>query len=294
MLPRHVVDGRYFVEAPLEACVPVVCDSPHSGIVFPADFATSAPLEAIYTSWDAHVDELWAEAPRFGAVLLGALFPRAYIDPNRAIHDIDPDLLAQLWPHDAQPGECSQRGVGLIRRYAAPGVPMYDRRLNVAEVERRLHDYYQPYRQALSDALEQAWQRNGMVWHLNCHSMRSRGGNLNRDSGQARPDVAISDNHGSTADPAFTEWVVSRFEAMGYRVGADALHQGGDLIRSYGDPPRQRHSVQIAINRALYMDETTCEKHEGFDVVRENIGQFLRELCDFVGQRLSADERPSQ
>ena len=38
------------------------------------------------------------DAPRYGAYLLTAEFPRSYIDPNRSPDDIDVDMLAGPWP----------------------------------------------------------------------------------------------------------------------------------------------------------------------------------------------------
>lgn len=287
-MPRHVVDGRYFVDSPAHDRLPLVLDSPHSGIVFPADFQCAAPLAALYASWDAHVDELWSAAPHFGAMLVGALFPRAYIDPNRAINDIDPDLLAQLWPHPAEPGECSARGMGLIRRYALPGVPMYDSRLPVAKVERRLHDYYLPYRQAVRDALDDAWQHFGKVWHIDCHAMPSQGHNLHPDPGQPRADMVLCDRDGATCDPAFVHWIGDQLGAMGYRVAYNTPYQGGDLVHIFGRPGQGRHSVQLMINRALYMNEATCGKHEGFAELQDDLQDFLAALAGYIRERLDA------
>ncbi len=60
---------------PTVTAVPVVVDSPHSGMEWPADFDTVAPREAIRTTWDAFVDDLWSGAPSAGATLLAANFP---------------------------------------------------------------------------------------------------------------------------------------------------------------------------------------------------------------------------
>lgn len=95
------------------------------------------PREAILTTWDAFVDELWGDAPDEGATLIAATFPRAYVDVNRAEDDIDPELLATPWPAPLRPTAYSARGMGLIRRNALPNVPMYAAPLSVAAVERR-------------------------------------------------------------------------------------------------------------------------------------------------------------
>ena len=67
--------------------------------------------------------------------MIAALFPRSYIDVNRDELDIDPTLLAGAWPCELKPGEKTKLGMGLIRRLAQPDVPMYDRKLPVAEIQ---------------------------------------------------------------------------------------------------------------------------------------------------------------
>ncbi|MSP87517.1 MAG: hypothetical protein EXQ92_01705 [Alphaproteobacteria bacterium] len=82
---RHETPGVLFRHDPLTEPLPLVFDSPHSGRVYPADFRFTAPDYVVRTAEDTHVDEL----PGHGATLIGALFPRAYIDPNRHLADID-------------------------------------------------------------------------------------------------------------------------------------------------------------------------------------------------------------
>ena len=102
---------------------------------------------------DAYVDEPGPARPR-GGTLLGARFPRAYIDPNRAETDIDATLLAEPWPEPLAPQPYTQRGMGLIRRDALPGVPLYDRKLSLEAVRHRIDAYYLPYRRALAGIAE--------------------------------------------------------------------------------------------------------------------------------------------
>lgn len=277
--------------APTEA-LPIVFDSPHSGIDLPADFGTSAPQAALLSGWDAFVDELWASVPVHGGTLLGATFPRAYIDANRAITDIDEAMLDAPWPDGAAPEKYSRSGMGLIRRYALPGVPMYDRPLTVAEVRHRIDAYYLPYRRALADVADAAYAAHGALWHVDCHSMKSRGNEMNVDAGQDRPDMVVSDRLGTTADPAFTAWVVETLRGLGYRVQVNAPYQGGDLLTAVSDPARRRSSLQIEINRALYMDEARFVKHAGFDTLGRHLESFTAALAQWVRAQLSPKESP--
>ena len=70
--------------------LPLVCDSPHSGTTYPADFGAAIPAARLRGGEDTHVDALWAAVPAVGGTLLAATFPRVYIDPNRMADDIDP------------------------------------------------------------------------------------------------------------------------------------------------------------------------------------------------------------
>ncbi|VWC80854.1 MULTISPECIES: N-formylglutamate amidohydrolase [Burkholderia] len=277
----------HFIATPTVPALPIVVDSPHSGIAYPPDFATVAPDDAIRTTWDAYIDELWAGTPARGGTLLGATFPRAYIDPNRAETDIDATLLAEPWPEPLSPQPYTQRGMGLIRRDALPGVPLYDRKLSLAEVRHRIDAYYLPYRRALAGIAEPLHAAHGALWHIDCHSMKSRGNAMNVDAGELRPDVVVSDRRGTTADPAFTAWTAQWFVDAGYRVQVNDPYQGGDLLTALADPARQRHSIQIEFNRALYMDEAAFAKHAGFATLKHSVDAYLDALADYVRARIA-------
>lgn len=272
----------YVLHDPVAPPVPVIVDSPHSGMSWPPDFLPSAPREAILTTWDAFVDELWSDAPRAGAALLAATFPRAYVDANRAADDIDPELLDGPWPTPLAPTPYSRRGMGLIRRQALPDIPMYARRLTVAEVQHRIAACYRPYREVLRERITALHDRFGVVWHLDCHSMKSRGNAMNVDAGAARPDFVISDRHGVSADPSHTAWVAEWFRRRGRSVQVNDPYQGGDLVACFGAPAAGRHSIQIEINRALYLDEAAVARSDRFDEVRNECAEFLMALAAHV------------
>ncbi len=285
--------SEVFVVVPAcEPSLPIVFDSPHSGFDMPDDFGTVAPREALLSGWDAFVDELWSSVPRHGGTLIAANFPRAYIDANRAVTDIDAEMLDAPWPGPIAPEKYSARGMGLLRRYALPGMPMYDRKLTVAEVRHRIDAYYLPYRRALSMAAEAAYAAHGALWHVDCHSMKSRGNAMNVDDGEPRPDMVVSDRLGTTADPAFTQWVADALRELGYRVQVNAPYQGGDLLTAVSDPGRRCSSLQIEINRALYMDEARFVKHAGFDTLGRNLETFTAALARWVRAQSSPKEIP--
>lgn len=263
---------------PTAAAVPVVVDSPHSGMDWPADFGTVAPRDAILTTWDAFVAELWGHAPAMGATLIEARFPRAYIDVNRAVDDIDPALIDGSWPDPLQVTDYSRRGMGLIRRQALPDVPMYAGPLAPAVIQRRIAACYRPYRATLAGTLARLQTQFGSVVHINAHSMKSRGNAMNVDSGAPRPDVVVSDRHGTTARPTLTAWAAAWFRDHGLTASVNVPYQGGDIVASLGNPAAGRHSLQIELNRALYMDEARFERSPGFAALQGLLGRFVHDL----------------
>jgi N-formylglutamate deformylase len=279
---RLHLPGVLELRAPMAAPVPVVFDSPHSGSDYPDDFGHCMTHQGLRRLEDAFVDELFDHAPQAGAMFLRALFPRSYIDPNRAPDDIDVDMLDGEWPLDANPGPKTDSGIGLIFRSAQEG-PVYNRKLQVSEVRRRLDAYYWPYHRALETALERTWQQFGEVLHVNCHSMKSVStGVMPEGSGVARPDFVLGDRDGSTCAPEITAAVARLLSDAGHRVAVNAPYKGMELIARYSDPGRGRHSLQIEINRSLYMDEHNVLKSEGFASLRDT----LRRLVETLGNLL--------
>ncbi len=239
----------------------------------------------MWTGWDAWVDELWATAAQGRAPVLAARFQRAFIDANRARDDIDASLLASPWPEPLAPSAACGRGMGLIRRLVLPGVPLYAQPLPVDEVRARITDYYDPYHQALEGLISAAHAAFGLCVHIDCHSMKSVGNGMNVDAGKARPDMVVSNLAGQTSDPFLLRWVVQHLSSLGYRVQANHPYQGAELVRRHGRPALGRHSLQIEINRALYMNEARFERHDGFERLARDLGTLVAALDD--GLRLT-------
>src|SRR5271166_157510 len=146
------IPGVLWRRDPQAVELPLVFDSPHSGTSYPEDFRYTCPLEVLRRAEDTHVDELYAAAPALGATLIGALFPRSYVDPNRAVNDLDTALIEGAWPMPVAPSHQTRSGLGLVRRVSRPATPIYDRKLEVAEVLARLERYHTPYHRVLDEA----------------------------------------------------------------------------------------------------------------------------------------------
>lgn len=251
---------------PRDAFAPVVLDSPHSGEDYPADFDHAAPRAIVRQAEDTHVARLWRGALAHGASLVEATFPRAWIDPNRGLEDVDPALFAPdvRWPGPVATTRKTELGIGLVWRLAHGGVPMYARSLTVDEVERRIATCWRPYHDAVEAALDERHRAFGAVWHVNCHSMPAVGDAISDDPGRERADVVLGDRDGTTCEGAFTRLCADAFASMGYSVAINDPYKGVELVRRHGRPAEGRHSLQIELKRTLYMDETTFEPNAGY------------------------------
>lgn len=268
--------------------LPLVCDSPHGGTRYPLDFGHAIERRALRMGEDTHIERLWGHAPQVGATLVHARFPRTYIDPNRSLSDFEPAMLDGPWPHEARPSERTRAlGMGLVWRLTPTRQPIYERLLGVREVQRRIDTCWRPYHAALQAACDQAVARWGSCWHLNLHSMPSNAyERLGLPAHQRLADFVLGDLHGRSCDTALRECVRQVMQEHGYRVSVNDPYEGQELVRVHGRPAVHRHSLQVEVNRALYMDEATREPHEGFERLRADIASMLVEVARFVRERV--------
>ena len=280
---RHL-PGVLLSRAPIGPALPLVFDSPHSGRDYPEDFGHAVPVELLRRAEDAFVDELIDSAPSHGATLLQALFPRSYIDPNRHEHEVDPAMLDEPWPHPILASEKSDMGLGLVRRLIKGNVDIYDRSLSVEEISARIEGFHRPYLAELGRLLEGAHSTHGIAWHINWHSMRSAG----RKRGQRIPraDIVLGDRDGTSCGPAFTAYVAEVARDLGYHVALNDPFKGAELVARFGRPDEARHSLQIEINRALYMDEDRIEKRADFPGFKRDMDRLIAAIAGYVRDRL--------
>ena len=262
--------------------VPLVLDSPHSGREFPADFDAIVSEAELREAEDCYVDELYAGARELGAALLAASFPRTYVDPNRHAGDVDLELIDGHWPGEYRPSGKARIGKALVWRTLEDGRPIYARRLKPESVLRRIESFHVPYHRRLKEHLDAAHGRFGRVFHINCHSMRSVAGRQSEEgAGSVRADFVLGDRDGTTCDPRFTEFVRATLAAMGYDVKVNDPYKGVELVRAFSDPRSGRHSLQIEINKRLYMDEETLAKSPGFPRLQARLHELMKAILEY-------------
>jgi N-formylglutamate amidohydrolase len=266
------------VRQPARQTSPFVFNSPHSGRRYPARFLAMARLDAdaIRRSEDCFVDELFAHALAFGAPLMAANFPRAYLDVNREPWELDPRMFLEPPPPYANVRSARVAGgLGTVPRIVGEGQEIYGARIPLAEATSRIETIYKPYHAQLRALVLATHQRFGAAALIDCHSMPAsiRVG----DSG-VRPDFIVGDRFGASAASAMTEAAIGILVSLGYTVAHNKPYAGGFITEHYGRPVRGLHALQIEVNRGLYMNERTYQKSSGFLPLAEDIGRFIGRL----------------
>jgi N-formylglutamate deformylase len=261
--------------------LPIVLDSPHSGTDYPADFGSVLDAATRHYAEDCFVDRLYAGAPRLGATLLAARFARLYIDPNRSLDDLDDQLLDAPWPAPLAPSEASRLGIGLIWRLC-DGRPVYDRRLTVEEVQRRIERYWRPYHDALWAELDATHRRFGALWHLNVHSMTDDSYALLGLPDRPLADFVLGDLDGTTADEATLATLEAALRSHGFSVARNDPFKGQAIIRRSGRPAEGRRAVLIEVKMSCYMDTARHQLHGGFFRVQAALDAMLQALAAHI------------
>ncbi len=279
---RTELSPAFEVKRPTRTTVPFIFNSPHSGRVYPKSFLAASKLDplTLRRSEDSYVEELFDFVPKLGAPLLFAHFPRAYLDVNREPYELDPVLFGDGLPHYANTQSVRVvGGLGTIARIVSESDEIYRERLPVTAALERINRLYTPYHETLSGLIQQAQTLFGAAVLIDCHSMPS---SPMTDHNGVRPDFVLGDRYGTSCHPELIQLACRQLRALGYVVALNKPYAGGYITEHYGDPREGRHVLQVEINRALYINEITFEKTNGFFRLRADLRRMSEALIAFA------------
>ncbi len=291
-LPPRGAAPSFRIDHPTGPRAPLIFASPHSGRDYPKDFLAASGLSflELRRSEDSFVEQLFGAAPGWGATLLQALFPRAYVDPNREPFELDPAMFEVPLPHYANSRSARvAAGLGTIPRIVASGAEIYRGPLELSEAIGRIRTHYWPYHAALRGLIDAALSEAGVCYLIDCHSMPSRQ-NSESPNWSREKDFVLGDAFASSCGEALIARVEGFLIAKGYRVVRNTPYSGGFVTRHYGQPASGVHALQIEINRRLYMHEDSFTPHGGFGQLQAVLGELIADLVDFAPRTLQAAE----
>ncbi len=270
--------AAYRIIEPQTVQTSVVFASPHSGCDYPEWFIRRSLLNAhtIRSSEDAFVDQLFSDAPKFGAPFLVAQAPRALLDLNRAAEELDPALIQGVRKVGHNPRVAS--GLGVIPRVVANGRAIYDSKMTRAEADIRIETYWRPYHSALKALLDAARQQFGEAILIDCHSMPREAVEGAMRRGVPRPEIVLGDRFGAAADVELVDQIEAAFVGAGFVVSRNTPFAGAYVTQHYGRPLKAQHAVQVEIDRSLYMDEANIQPHAEFDSFQKRLSQVVAEI----------------
>lgn len=266
----------YTLTPPKGDAIPLVVDSPHSGTLMPEDFHFICPIGDLRQSEEPYIDRFGAKLPGLGGTFLKALVSRSYIDLNRAIGDLHPDMCSEEIPWPLHRSKRVTYGIGLIRYLVWPQQKVYAEPLTLEQIERRIEQYYDPYYDVLGRTMKNLREEFGRVLHVNLHAMPQLGAD-----GSPQPDIVLGDHDGHSCARAYREVIKKAFENQGLKVVVNNPYKGVELTRRFAKPRQGYHSIQIEVNKALFMDEETMASHQGLREMQkifDNLWIVLHEL----------------
>ena len=258
---------------------PIIFNSPHSGSVYPKEFlsASRIDLAGLRRSEDSFMDELIGNLSNRGFPVVRVHFPRSYVDVNREPYELDPRMFFGRLPSFANTRSMRVAGgLGTIPRVVGDGQEIYRERLSVEDALGRIEAFYKPYHRALRRLINKAHQDFGTVIVVDCHSMPSIG--VSREEPR-RPDLVIGDRYGTSCASVLPDAVEETMTALDYSVGRNKPYAGGFITEHYGNPASGLHTIQLELNRAIYMDERRRERIARFDQVAKDLAALADTLA---------------
>jgi len=224
---------------------PLLVSMPHVGTQVPeAIAARMTELGKTVPDTDWHVDRLYDFLDDLDASVLAATQSRYVIDLNRAPDD------KPLYPGASNTGLCPTTTFDAEAIYLDGRVP------DAAEIEARRVAVFRPYHQRLASALAAVKDRHGYALLWEAHSIRSR---VPRFFEGRLPDLNLGSADGVSADPGLISRLrkVTETEIVSnsYSHALDGRFKGGYITRSFGDPARGVHAIQLELSQITYMDE---------------------------------------
>ena len=99
-----------------------------------------------------------------------------------------------------------------------------------------------------------------------------------QSQGTTRPDFVIGDREGTSCHWKFTDLIVDFLRGLNYSVDINYPYKGMELVKAYSDPLQNKNSVQIEVNRKLYMNEETRKKTDNFKILKKDLEKLINKI----------------
>ena len=265
---------------------PLVLSIPHSGTVIPKEFLDNVKLspEELRYNEDSFVDDLLEEPIAAGVPALMLNVARAFIDVNRDKIEIDPAMFFD-YPEE-EDGPFSRRcrvGLGVIHRITETNKEIYGAPISFLEAQERIKNVYDAYHKKLQQIISKTVKKFGFCFVLDCHSMPSK------ICSQLLDDKPIEFCLGNLFDQScpkeVSDFLYKELSDSGYNAVYNCPFSGAFITLNYCQPRKKIYTLQLEINRSLYMREKNHKKIAKFQSFKSILGKivtrYAKNLLDF-------------
>lgn len=255
---------------------PLFITIPHAGEWIPPETPWLEKLsrEVLLLDIDRFVDELYAPAiAELGLPFVTTKVHRYAADLNRYPDDIDASSVEGA----LLPAGKHAKGFHWVK--STQGHLTTPSPMPRAVHEQIVARYHDSFHEQIASVIARLRSGAPEIYHLDCHSMPSYGTEAHEDAGSRRPEIVLSDFEGRSTKPEFLGRLHELFQSEGFEVRINWPYKGGRITQRYGKPETGHHTVQIEINRAIYMDEQTRERKPGsFEALQGKLTRILSQL----------------
>ena len=98
--------------------------------------------------------------------------------------------------------------------------------------------------------------------------------------------MIISDFYGKSSLPEFKDLTIKAYQETGLKVHYNKPYIGGGITQTYGKPHQRCNTIQVELNRSLYMNETTKKLlPDKATLLKTKLGQALTTIHKALNNR---------
>tara|TARA_B100001996_G_scaffold370862_1_gene345607 strand:- start:2244 stop:3128 length:885 start_codon:yes stop_codon:yes gene_type:complete len=259
---------------------PIILTSAHSGTKYTQNLINKVRNNPknYHSMEDMYINDIISGFINSGFSIIMSTISRVVIDLNRSVKEIDSTFITN-GPENIEfkTTDKVRSGIGLIPLKNSSGKEIYSKKLDWAEVEQRIEDYYLPWHSALNKEIIRLLNNFGRVFIIDIHSMPSASYQKYEVA-----DFVIGndfDNSSTNSSKIVLSEIISSF---GYNFSFNDPYSGGHITKHYASLDKNIQCIQLEIKKNLYMNEKNFNKKDNFRKFSADLKKIIEEFTSAI------------
>ncbi len=155
---------------------------------------------------------------------------------------------------------------------------VYETPPTMEDIMKRIEKYHAPFH----DKIEELKAQHELKFLIDGHSLRSIAPASKKDRGEERADITLGNRGFTTCPRTVTVEIMKFFQDKGLSVSINDPYEGRYIIGNHCSR-NSLYGLQVEVNRRLYMNEKTLQRHtKKIQALNETMG----ELVEFIDELL--------